>query len=209
MAPLPDVVGVLRWDIRWGDGISTFGSRVFLGAQLPGASVDALTDGCNALNTIITDDIISLIGDDFTFVGSSLTDLSSVTGATATVDVNTPCTGGGGSMSSNVSMNANAVIPDRYRGGHPLTHFPPAPAADLVNPRQWSAGTLTTWTTHLDSLLSDVNAANIEGGPDFVWTVLRGYRAGATPEEVVPYAVSSLHPRQYVGTIRRRARSLH
>lgn len=209
MAPYPDVVGVIRWDMTWGDGISEFGSRVFLGGQLPGADVGGLTDLCNALNTLMVDNIVPLITQAVSFIGSTCTDLSSATGARATANVNVEGGSLGDPCSVNVCMDANASIPIRYRGGHPLTHFPPSSAHDLGGARQWSATTLGVWNTALADLLTGVNGTNFESGPDCIWTVLRGYRAGAAPEAVHPYPVTSLHARQYVGTMRRRARSLH
>jgi hypothetical protein len=115
---------------------------------------------------------------------------------------------GGDPVPSNVTADMDLAIDSRYRGGHPVQHCPGGSSSDLGTPRQWSDDFKTSFDTAATNELNAINGISDFGGGTLSWVVLRGYRPGAMTSDVEAYPVQSVELRTYVGTMRRRARSL-
>jgi hypothetical protein len=110
----------------------------------------------------------------------------------------------GDALGSNTSVDMLANIGLHYRGGHPLTHLPPAPASYTASPRAWTSTFVTNATAAMEAFLGDVNALDLPATFPVVWVVLRGYKNGAVPEAVTKNQVFSVKARTALGTMRKR-----
>lgn len=208
MPPLPYVTSQARVDLEYTDGVSTFGSRFFVTyGPVPPSEAD-----CNAYSGVIkglwTDNMAPLINQDYGLQTVTTTDIGASSGNEGSwhgLEV------GGltdAPLSSNVSADADLNISSRYRGGHPVMHFPPPGASELSNPRQFTSDFKTEFDTAVNNFLQAINGAEMVSATPTDWVILRGYRPGATEEEVQIFQVNSAELRRYVGTMRRRARAL-
>jgi hypothetical protein len=188
--------------------VSTFGSRIFYSY---GPSTPTTGDFETASATVAGfwhADLAPYTHEDYSLVEVTMTDLTSTDGATGSWHGSNPGLSAGGAVPSNVTMDLDLSIASRYRGGHPVLHHPAPQSANLATPRTWNSSILTDFNTGAGDFLSDLNTTSLIGDVDGTWVVLRGYRPGALPEAVTIWPVLSIQPRQYVGTMRRRARSL-
>lgn len=208
MAPLPTVSGVARVSFTWSDGISTFGSRIFISTADPGASSDDMTSLADQVEALYADTINPQVSEAFTLQSVEAVDLTSDTGNDGFWIGSLAGGRAGGECPSNVSQDLRLHIAPRYRGGHPVVHFPPSISGDLSSPRQWDDAWVTAFNAAGADFLTGINELTIGSFPPCTWMVLRGYRPGALPEAVTPWPVLATALRPYVGTMRRRARSL-
>jgi hypothetical protein len=208
MAPLPYMPGIARCSFTWDDGVATFGSRIFLDTEEPGISVDDLNTLAGAVKGVYASTIAASIAEEYVLTQVECRDLSSVSSNTG-YWVGAEAGGQSGSaVSSNVSQDIQLGISSSYRGGHPVLHLPGSVAANLGTARTWTDAQKAAMSSAAEDFREGVN--DIPGGlaGDVQWIVLRGYRPGATPEEVNSYQVNTTVLRKYVGTMRRRARAL-
>lgn len=208
MAPLPTVLAVCRVDFEWSDGISTFGSRNFVATGDPDPGVDSLNTLASGMSDAMGGSIMPLVSSGFTLIGVTATDLSSDSGNEGHWGGSVAGGDSEPALPSNVAIDLRLRIAPRYRGGHPVMHLPPSSADHLSSRRQWSAAFVTSMNDAGADYLAAVNDITAEGFTGVNWIVLRGYRPGALPEAVTQDPVLSTDTRQYVGTMRRRARSL-
>lgn len=208
MAVLPDVVGVTRCSFVWSDGVADFGSRIFVGGTDPDIDSDDLTTLATQISAAYGDNFPMWVGTDFTLVEVEAMNLTSPTSAVGYWRGSIPGIDDGVSLPSNISMDGQLEIGVRYRGGHPVIHLPPSSSGNLGTARAWSDALVTAIDTSLTDFRTAINEITPGTGPPVTWIVLRGYRSGATPEAVTQWPVLSAGLRKYVGTMRRRARSL-
>lgn len=198
----------MRVDLKWGDTIGVFGSRFFYSYGPATPTAGDLDTASATISGFASTDLGAAYSAAFRLVEVQCTDLDSVDGAVGRWDGSLPGALSGDPLTSNVSADLDLSISSRYRGGHPVMHLPPPNSEQIVSPRTWSADYITTLSSAGANFLEDLNSNSLIGDVDGVWVVLRGYRPGAEPGAVTPYPVQSTHGRQYVGTMRRRARAL-
>lgn len=199
----PAVSGVAKVTLTWNDGTGNWGSRFFdsLGASPSGAQLSTFaTFIAGAWETNLS----SITPNPISLVQVTVEDLTSDTSSSGTWTGTH--TGSAGSLGcpSNVSLDFQAQIPKRYRGGHPCFHHPPPIVEALETNRTLTSGFLATALAAWNAFIADVNAydtAPIE--PDGI-TVLLGYKNNAIPEAVTMNNIESYKVRPLVGTMRRR-----
>jgi hypothetical protein len=203
----PTVTGVGRVDLKYFDGIGNWGSRFFISF---GAGIDTtdanLSTLAEAISAMWGDDMASVVSDEYGLVSIVVTDLTDPTSPQGRWDGHVSGSRGGVALPSNISTDMRIRIADRYRGGHPVMHFPPPNSGDLDTRRQFTGDFISDFTTQAQGFLSDVNSYEISGGVDITWLVLRGYRNDAVPEAVTPYPVTNVLGRQALGTMRTRVK---
>lgn len=208
MPRLPDVTGVARLDFKWSDTVGSFGSRIFVQAGSAGWNTADAVEAATQVEALYASVMPITICETYALTEVTATDLSSDTGATGSWFGSEPGSITGGYLPANVTADMSIHIADRYRGGHPLTHWPPPGPASLMNARELSAAALAVSNPAYEDFFTGLNEITVDTFPPFRWVVLRGYRPGVLPEAVTQSPVVSVSARQYVGTMRRRARSL-
>jgi hypothetical protein len=120
---------------------------------------------------------------DLTLVSVDCEDLTSPSGATASVAVGTPGTIIGSILSAGAAMVIRKHIQRRYRGGHPRTYFAGMVAAGLHDAQTWDPTFATTflgaYEAYITAILSgapaghgswaDVNVSYYEGFHNFTF----------------------------------------
>jgi hypothetical protein len=206
---MPTVAHHARIDLKYYDGTSNWGSRFFIfygaGVTPDEAALNTLAAG---IQSMWTSDMAQAISEAYSLVAVTATDLTSTSGPVGEWTGSEAGTVSGAALPSNVSADADLFIADRYRGGHPVMHFPPPPAGYLGTERTYSTSYKTNFDGWVTEFLNNVNSYEISGGVDIVWNVLRGYRNGASPSDVAPWPVLNASLRKTVGTMRKRARAL-
>ena len=208
MAPLPAVPNALRVELGYYDGVSNFGSRFFLIAVPGGGTAGDDVALAGEIKGLWADNMAAVISEDYALTSVKVIDLTSDTSPEGEWTGSETGSISSDALPSNVSADMDIYINSRYRGGHPVMHFPPATAAQLSTPRAWTDEYKTDFDTASANFLAAVNGISDYGGGSVEWVVLRGYRPGAMTSDVHAYAAVSVTLRKYVGTMRRRARSL-
>jgi hypothetical protein len=207
VATLPTVAKTNRCDLIYNDGIANFGSRFFFyyGVVSPDEGDQVTLAG--EIKGVWVDNMAPLVSQRFALVEVRCTDLNSDTGAVGSWTGSESGTITGDYLSSNLSSDMDMAISSRYRGGHPVMHFPPPSADELTSARQWSSDFVGDFNTGSNNFLQAVNGLSLDATP-LEWLILRGYRSGVEPDAVSPFPVNSTSLRQYIGTMRKRARAL-
>jgi hypothetical protein len=174
----------------------------------PGASVGQLESIASSVETAYEDNLNDNVSADYTLTQVEAQDLTSSTALAGYWRGSLAGGGSGEALPANVSADAQLHIAPRYRGGHPVLHLPPPPASQLGGARQFASTFVTAQNAALADFYAQINSITGEGSESMVWIVLRGYRPGAMPEAVSLWPVLATEARQYVGTMRRRARAL-
>jgi hypothetical protein len=208
MAVLPDVVGVARCSLTWSDGVSDFGSRIFTGGIDPDITSADLVTLATQISDAYGANFPPWVAESFSLVEVEAMNLTSPESAVGFWRGSIPGTDSSNPLPSNVSMDLDLEIGVRYRGGHPVTHLPPSSSGNLGTARAWNDALVTAMDTAGEDFRTAVNAITPGTGPPVTWLVLRGYRSGALPEAVTQWPVLSVGLRKYLGTMRRRVRSL-
>jgi hypothetical protein len=208
MPPLPDVPNALRIDLGYYDGVANWGSRFFVIAIPGGGTASDNVALAGEVKGLWVDNMAPVVSADYALTSVKVTDLTTTTSPVGEWTGSEPGTIDDDALPSNVSSDMDIYINSRYRGGHPVMHFPPATAAQLATPRTWTDAFKTDFDTAADNFLAAVDGISDYGGGSIEWVVLRGYRPGATTGDVHAYQALSVTLRKYVGTMRRRARAL-
>lgn len=199
----PAVPGVSKVTLTWFDGTGNWGSRFFdaIGSAASGADLSTFAA---AIAGYWETNLSALTPSPISLVEVTVEDLTSDTASTGSWTGTHSGSAGDLGCPSNVSVDFQAQIPKRYRGGHPCFHHPPPMVDVLATNRTLTTGFLTDALASWNGFIGDVNAydtAPIE--PDGI-TVLLGYKNGATPEAVTQNVIESYKVRPLVGTMRRR-----
>lgn len=202
----PDVSATLKLTLTWFDGTGNFGSRLFCdfdasptGAELA-TFATAVAGFWNTNLAPLTPSPVGLVQ----VVAEDLTSDTSATGKwTGTHQGTAAATG----LPSNCSIDFQAQIAKRYRGGHPVFHHPPPVVAALETNRTFTTGSLASWLTAWNDFIADINAYDTAPLAPVTVVVLLGYKNGALPEAVDTVLIESYAVRTLVGTMRRRLRT--
>lgn len=99
---------------------------------------------------------VALWGPDTSYLGCTVTDLSSSTAPSSDFAGEAVGTRAGDPLPANVALLYQYSIGRRYRGGHPRTYWPWFTAADVDTPQTWDGASLTA---------ADAAASLILGAP--------------------------------------------
>jgi hypothetical protein len=135
-------------------------------------------------------------------------DLTDATGLTGTWQGSISGTSGISEVPSNASVNIRFMIPQRYRGGHPLIHLPPPAANTLANPRTWSGSFAGSMGGSFLTFITACIASSHGTLAGVKHVVPLGYRPGATTADVILSQPGSYLCSQRVGSMRPRLTSL-
>lgn len=206
MATYPAVSGTVRIGFHWSDGVGHFGSRLFWAGTNGTPSQPDLNAFATAIATAYGVNIASLHASAISLVQVDVLDISSNTGLMGTW-TGTKSGSGTSSLPSSCSIDIEAQIAKRYRGGHPVIHLPPPIVTNMVNARQMSAtftgNVLTNWTAFHQAV--DAFSSGTVGPGGF--SILTGYRPGALPSQVVDWTINSWKVKGTIGTMRKRLTS--
>lgn len=206
MAHMPDVPGVVKCALQWNDGIAEWGSRFFVTGYVTSPSVSDLHAAATDMSGTWATHLAPVTATDYTLNKIVLTDLVSASGAQGIWTGTQAGTDGGLSLPSNISMDLEFLTDLRYRGGKPLMHHPPATADALASARQWSPTAVSTFTGAVSDFFVGVTAISEGAFAGMAHCWLHGYRVTPPIGGVVVETVRGYQARQYVGTMRRRAR---
>lgn len=180
MSALPPVPGVCKAIIGWTVGDKAAANVLHYqytpSTSAPAAYVSSLASGLAAA----VQSQSALWSDEVTFVGVTVTDLSSDTGfvdeeGTATVGIRT-----GLAIPGNVAVLASYEVARRYRGGHPRTYWPWFTIADLLTPQTWVADSITEAEDSTEAIIAGGNGAE-GGGTTTIGQVMVSYRLAREP----------------------------
>jgi hypothetical protein len=118
-------------------------------------------------------------------------DLSSSTGAAATVSGSGPGTGASPSAPANAALCVSWRVAMHYRGGHGRSYFSGLPSTAIFNANSWLGATQTAWTTAAGFIKNSLTATY--GAATCQMIMLRRYSDGAelaTPLQVPITGVS-------------------
>lgn len=138
MPPLPNVPNVMKFRTL-GDSTAGINWNIVTHYTYSGSppSVPALTAFATTANTAWTADLTPLQHDDLSLTGHAIVDLSSETGAEATVEAAVPGTLTGAPLPAGAAMLVSYSINRRYRGGHPRQYLPVGDSTSTLNTSQW------------------------------------------------------------------------
>lgn len=208
MLTMPFIPGVVRLGFTWSDGVADFGSRIFLKGAWTALTAADLHAAAADLSGTWGTHLAPETAPTYHLVKLDLLSLSSDTAPYGYWTGSIAGTNAGQELPSNVSVDIEFNTDLRYRGGRPLIHHPPGTADQLESGRQFSDAAVAGWTAAFTAFAAGITAVD-EGaftGAAHVW--LHGYKSGATVDEVTIKAIAGYQCRQYVGTMRRRARKL-
>lgn len=158
MPPLPVVPNVLRVDLEYSVGEDTaIITRLhwsYTGG--PPSVVDAETlagDIISAHNT----DLKSLLFTGNELIGVRVTDLSSSSGADATIPATQAGSRTGSFLPAGACTLANYHISRRYRGGKPRSYFPFGVQGDMQDGQRWTSGYQTSATSGVVAFFAAVS----------------------------------------------------
>lgn len=157
MSALPPVPNVVKLQLHYQVGDKAAANILHFAYSPFGAAPEAYVSAMATTASVANTANAGLWQPDTTFLGVTVTDLSSDTGFVVDSGADTVGTREGEVLSANVALLASYFIDRRYRGGHPRTYLPWFTNADILNPQQWveaSVGDATdAWSTFIDTLL--------------------------------------------------------
>lgn len=163
MPALPLINNVVRSTLYWSDS-SDINVTTTLFWRYTGGPPNAAA--CNALAVDLADAVNvenTLWHEDTTFLGTKITDLSSVSGGvgTATVAQNGLITAP--PLAGGTAVVVNYLINRRYRGGKPRSYFPWLSSGSLVNRQQWGSADIGNVLTGVEAIVSAFTGATSGG----------------------------------------------
>jgi hypothetical protein len=206
--PYPTLPACVRSTLRWYDGSSLYGSRMFWTYQTPPASVAALNSLATAIATNWHTQMGPLTASSIALVEVDTEDLNSRTGNNGAWQGTLSGSNAGYEPPANASMNVRFLITDHYRGGHPYMHHPPPPAQKLQNSRTWDPATCSSAAAAFTAMVAAINTAQSSFLIPQSHVVPRHWRPGGSSANVTfsyPYAYAVP---THVGSIRSRLTSV-
>jgi len=200
----PDLPDIIRVHFTWSDGNGKFGSRIFF----DGSTSPYLQADLQALSTQISvlwgTNLKGDVGSTIQLVQVDSQDLGARDGAVGTWQGNIPGTAGSNELPSNVSANIRPIIPQHYRGGHPITHHPAATLVQTSGVRNWTGTFATGLATHWQAFITALETYTHGTVTALNQVVPLGYKPGASTADVVmAFPTQYFCPTRF-GTMRRR-----
>lgn len=147
MPPRPAVTGVFQQTLHWaiGGDLTAIVRRFYLyaGAVSPADATTLAT----AVNTAQAAQLRSVTTSANTFLGTTITDLGSSSGAEVFVSTSSAGTRAGSALPGSACAVEQAHIARRYRGGHPRTYWPFGTGNDNSSAQLWIPASLTAFAT--------------------------------------------------------------
>jgi hypothetical protein len=100
---------------------------------------------------------------DTTYLGCTLTDLASDTGAETNSPETTVGTETGAALGAAVAVVTKLTIGRRYRGGKPKGFWPLGTAADLDTRQTWLSGSVTNFLNAIEAIQTSLEGASSSG----------------------------------------------
>jgi hypothetical protein len=100
---------------------------------------------------------------DTSYLGCTLTDLASDTGAEVNAPETTPGTETGGPLGAAVAVVSKLTIGRRYRGGKPKGFWPLGTDTDLDTRQTWLAGSVTSFLDAIESIMTTLEGVSAGG----------------------------------------------
>lgn len=107
-------------------------------------------------------DLVLLWGADTTYLGTTVTDLSSSTAPSSDIAGTAVGTRTGEPIPANVAVLQQYGVARRYRGGHPRTYWPWFTASDIDTPQTWLTDSVTD--AHTASALALASGVGVTSG---------------------------------------------
>jgi hypothetical protein len=161
LAPQPNILRV-RLDFAAGSDslITTTTHWVWSGtaptaAMCTTAATDSTTAGIAQFPAVMDIDTL--------FLGTTVEDLTTSTGAFGSNATSTAGVRAGAILPASAAVLVNLGIARRYRGGKPRLYFPWGTGADLADAQSWAAGAVTNFTFAFQSWLNSLHGVVIAG----------------------------------------------
>jgi hypothetical protein len=192
----------------WSDGAGQFGSRFYIQMGAGHLAAPDLASYCTDVSAAWGTSLKAATQNNFALVKVVAQDLTDAASLSGTWQGSITGTSGTTEVPSSCCANIRFLIPQRYRGGHPLIHLPPPAGNTLANPRTWSGsfagGMGTSFQTFINACIASTHGTL--AGVKHV--VPLGYRPGAVAADVILSQPSSYLCSQRVGSMRPRLTSL-
>jgi hypothetical protein len=161
---LPDVPGVIRCQLDWQIGSDAAAlSRFFVTYTGTVPSVAAMEAFASNLAGECDDVLPPLMHSDTSFLGCTLTDLSSPTGATHTQIEDAPGTRSGDQLGADVCALGNIPIGRRYRGGKPRLYWPLGTSTDLQTRQTWTTDAIAAFQSGFNAVVGQLDGVSADG----------------------------------------------
>jgi len=190
--------------LYWSDSAGQFGSRFFIQMGSGNLAAADLNSFCTDVSAAWGANLRPHTQNAFSLVKVTAQDLTDSTGLSGTWVGSLAGIDGTGEVPSNCSMNIRFMIPQRYRGGHPLLHHPPGANSELQNPRTWTGAFASTMGGVFNTFITAVLASTHGTLAGVKHVVPLGYRPGAVTSAVVLSQPSSYLGVTRVGSMRDR-----
>jgi hypothetical protein len=115
------------------------------------------------LNTAAGAVLPAVMHPDTTYLGCTLTDLASDTGAEVNLAADVVGTETGEALGAAVAVLTQLTIGRRYRGGKPKGFWPLGTAADLDTRQTWLAGSITNFTGAIEAVMTELEEMSSSG----------------------------------------------
>lgn len=205
--PYPIVPGVGKLTFRWWDGVGHFGSRLFVTLGVPPFSQLAL-DNCAADAMAAWHSNMAVqTSSAYTLDQVTLLDLTTATGLEGVASGAIGGNDSGAPVDSGTTVDIQAKIDKRYRGGHPVFHHPGPGSTWLNGTRAYGAVYVSATHTKWLSFIAALNAISHEDIPSLVATVLTGYKNNALESDVHAWEIKGWTVRTGLGSMRKRLTS--
>jgi hypothetical protein len=154
MPALPDVPGVLRVDMDYAVGSdATAMSRFYMAYHGTPPTAAFLASQATLFRASLTGSIGAIMHPDTSWTKTTITDLSSPTGAVGTDSTAVVGTRSGGPLPAAAAVLANFAIGRRYRGGKPRMYQPWGTDTDLLTRQEWLTASVTAFELSVESIL--------------------------------------------------------
>lgn len=195
---------VIRVRLVWSDSSGHFGSRLFFDAGAPVYAQPDLTYLATQISSLWGTNMKADVANTYALSEVDCLDLGSSTGALGLWQGTVQGTNGANELPSNCCVNIRPLIPQHYRGGHPVTHHPPASQTAVAGTRNWTGtftnGVATHWGAFMAAITAITHGTVVAPAP----VVPLGYKPGATFSNItLAQANGYLVPTKF-GTMRRR-----
>jgi hypothetical protein len=160
MPALPPVSKVIAFTLRGTLGPDTDVVNKFYCAYSTGTPTSAqLATACNTIATSWNTNMAPMVNPEYTLTEVLAEDLTSATGAVASVAVSHTGTRSGNLLPAGAAAVVQQKISRRYRGGHPRKYFYAGVTSDLLTDQQWGSAFITSLTTAVIALSNDIATA--------------------------------------------------
>jgi len=158
MPSLPFLPECIRIRLVWSDTNGHFGSRIFVNGGALVYNQPDLVSMANAVSTAWGTNMKADVANSYSLTSVECLDLNGPTGALGLWQGSITGTAGLNELPSNCSVNIRALIPQHYRGGHPVLHHPPASATQVAGPRNWTGTFCNQVTTNWQAFINAIGA---------------------------------------------------